>query len=257
MLDGARIRPWTGCCLPWRPRSQEPQRWAERRLRGSVTCPMPRCGSSPTSTGRSPTIQVGARHGARDRIVPHGRRRDGALARVCADRLNCCDARESASRLSRFLPRRHSHFATTFSPPGAESPRGTVSRSTTGHRSSRWSSTPRRAATRSWGSCTHFTDKGEREVALRPEMTPTLARMVGARAQALKKPIRWFSIPQLFRYERQQRGRLREHFQLNMDIIGEAGPGGRRRGDGGRDRHHAGVRARSPRKCGCGCRIAG
>ena len=68
-----------------------------------------------------------------------------------------------------------------------------------------------------------FTDKGEREVALRPEMTPTLARMVGARAQALKKPIRWFAIPQLFRYERQQRGRLREHFQLNMDIIGEAG----------------------------------
>lgn len=69
-----------------------------------------------------------------------------------------------------------------------------------------------------------FRDKGDREVALRPEMTPTLARMVGARAQALKKPIRWFSMPQLFRYERQQRGRLREHFQLNMDIIGEAGP---------------------------------
>jgi histidyl-tRNA synthetase len=69
-----------------------------------------------------------------------------------------------------------------------------------------------------------FRDKGERDVALRPEMTPTLARMVGARAQALKKPIRWFSIPQLFRYERQQRGRLREHFQLNMDLIGEAGP---------------------------------
>src|SRR3989449_8935879 len=69
-----------------------------------------------------------------------------------------------------------------------------------------------------------FEDKGGRKVALRPEMTPTLARMVGARAQALKKPIRWFSIPQLFRYERQQRGRLREHFQLNMDIIGEPGP---------------------------------
>src|SRR5205809_8136049 len=69
-----------------------------------------------------------------------------------------------------------------------------------------------------------FEDKGGRKVALRPEMTPTLARMVGARAQALKKPIRWFAIPQLFRYERQQRGRLREHFQLNMDIIGEAGP---------------------------------
>jgi histidyl-tRNA synthetase len=71
-----------------------------------------------------------------------------------------------------------------------------------------------------------FTDKGDRAVALRPEMTPTLARMVAARANALKKPIRWFSIPQLFRYERQQRGRLREHFQLNCDLIGEAGPGG-------------------------------
>jgi histidyl-tRNA synthetase len=69
-----------------------------------------------------------------------------------------------------------------------------------------------------------FTDKGGRQVALRPEMTPTLARMVAARAQGLKKPIRWFSMPQLFRYERQQRGRLREHFQLNMDIIGEPGP---------------------------------
>jgi histidyl-tRNA synthetase len=69
-----------------------------------------------------------------------------------------------------------------------------------------------------------FRDRGERDVALRPEMTPTLARMVGARGQALKKPIRWFSIPQLFRYERQQRGRLREHFQLNMDLIGEPGP---------------------------------
>ena len=67
-----------------------------------------------------------------------------------------------------------------------------------------------------------FTDKGGREVALRPEMTPTLARMVAAKANALRKPIRWFSIPQLFRYERQQRGRLREHFQLNVDIVGEA-----------------------------------
>ncbi len=69
-----------------------------------------------------------------------------------------------------------------------------------------------------------FTDKGGRAVALRPEMTPTLARMVAERANGLKKPIRWFSIPQLFRYERQQRGRLREHFQLNCDLIGEAGP---------------------------------
>jgi histidyl-tRNA synthetase len=69
-----------------------------------------------------------------------------------------------------------------------------------------------------------FTDKGAREVALRPEMTPTLARMVAARANGLRKPIRWFAIPQLFRYERQQRGRLREHFQLNCDLIGEPGP---------------------------------
>ncbi|HEU0052542.1 MAG TPA: ATP phosphoribosyltransferase regulatory subunit, partial [Longimicrobium sp.] len=67
----------------------------------------------------------------------------------------------------------------------------------------------------------NFTDKGGREVALRPEMTPTLARMAGARAGALRKPIKWFALPQLFRYERQQRGRLREHFQLNLDIIGE------------------------------------
>jgi histidyl-tRNA synthetase len=67
-----------------------------------------------------------------------------------------------------------------------------------------------------------FTDKGGREVALRPEMTPTLARMVAAKANAMRKPIRWFSVPQLFRYERQQRGRLREHFQLNVDIVGEA-----------------------------------
>ena len=74
------------------------------------------------------------------------------------------------------------------------------------------------------GQLYSFKDKGDRDVALRPEMTPTLARMVAAHAQALKKPIRWFSMPQLFRYERQQRGRLREHFQLNMDIIGEAGP---------------------------------
>jgi histidyl-tRNA synthetase len=67
-----------------------------------------------------------------------------------------------------------------------------------------------------------FTDKGGREVSLRPEMTPTLARMAAAKANALRKPVRWFSVPQLFRYERQQRGRLREHFQLNVDIIGEA-----------------------------------
>ena len=73
------------------------------------------------------------------------------------------------------------------------------------------------------GQLYNFTDKGDRQIALRPEMTPTLARMVAAQAGQLRKPIRWFSVPQLFRYERQQRGRLREHFQLNCDLIGEAG----------------------------------
>src|SRR5690606_1512096 len=67
----------------------------------------------------------------------------------------------------------------------------------------------------------NFEDKGGRQVALRPEMTPTLARMVGARARGMRKPIRWFSIPQPFRYERTQRGRLREHFQWNVDLVGE------------------------------------
>jgi histidyl-tRNA synthetase len=66
-----------------------------------------------------------------------------------------------------------------------------------------------------------FEDKGGRAVALRPEMTPTFARMVAARANSLRKPLRWFSVPQLFRYERAQKGRLREHFQLNVDIVGE------------------------------------
>jgi histidyl-tRNA synthetase len=67
----------------------------------------------------------------------------------------------------------------------------------------------------------NFVDKGEREVALRPELTPTLARVVAAHEREFKKPIKWFSIGQFFRYEKQQRGRLREHFQLNCDIIGE------------------------------------
>ncbi|MEO7997803.1 MAG: ATP phosphoribosyltransferase regulatory subunit, partial [Gemmatimonadaceae bacterium] len=72
------------------------------------------------------------------------------------------------------------------------------------------------------GQLYNFEDKGGRQVAMRPEMTPTFARMVAARAQALRKPIRWFSLPQLFRYERQQKGRLREHYQLNVDMVGEA-----------------------------------
>jgi histidyl-tRNA synthetase len=67
----------------------------------------------------------------------------------------------------------------------------------------------------------NFKDKGDREVALRPELTPTLARVVAAHEREFKKPLKWFSIGQFFRYEKQQRGRLREHFQLNCDIIGE------------------------------------
>lgn len=67
----------------------------------------------------------------------------------------------------------------------------------------------------------HFTDRGGRELALRPEMTPTLARMVAARAQGLPKPIRWFCIPAMFRAERPQRGRFREFIQWNIDILGE------------------------------------
>lgn len=67
-----------------------------------------------------------------------------------------------------------------------------------------------------------FVDKAGRELALRPEMTPTLARMVAAAGSNLKRPIRWYSICRLFRYEKMQKGRLREFFQLNMDILGAA-----------------------------------
>ena len=69
-----------------------------------------------------------------------------------------------------------------------------------------------------------FTDKGGREVALRPEMTPTVCRLVGARASALKRPIKWFSIAEFYRYERMQKGRGRCFFQFNADIFGEPGP---------------------------------
>jgi len=69
-----------------------------------------------------------------------------------------------------------------------------------------------------------FTDKGGREVALRPEMTPTVCRLVGERASALKRPIKWFSIAEFYRYERMQKGRGRCFFQFNADIFGEPGP---------------------------------
>ena len=75
------------------------------------------------------------------------------------------------------------------------------------------------------GQLYNFVDKGDRPVALRPEMTPSLARILANRSRGMSKPIRWSSMPQLFRYERQQRGRLREHFQWNVDIVGEAGVG--------------------------------
>ncbi len=68
-----------------------------------------------------------------------------------------------------------------------------------------------------------FKDKGDREVSLRPEMTPTVCRMVGAKAGALKRPIKWFSIAEFYRYERAQKGRLRAFHQFNADIFGEAG----------------------------------
>src|SRR4051812_111602 len=69
-----------------------------------------------------------------------------------------------------------------------------------------------------------FTDKGGREVSLRPEMTPTVCRMVGEKAGSLKRPIKWFSIAEFYRYERAQKGRLRAFHQFNADIFGEAGP---------------------------------
>jgi histidyl-tRNA synthetase len=68
-----------------------------------------------------------------------------------------------------------------------------------------------------------FVDRGGRDVTLRPEMTPTVARMVAARRRELVFPLRWFSIPNVFRYENPQRGRLREHWQLNVDLFGAAG----------------------------------
>jgi len=71
-----------------------------------------------------------------------------------------------------------------------------------------------------------FIDRGDRSVTLRPEMTPTVARMVAGRRKELAFPVRWYSIPNLFRYERPQRGRLREHWQLNCDLFGVTDPAG-------------------------------
>ncbi|MBI5004352.1 histidine--tRNA ligase [Candidatus Kaiserbacteria bacterium] len=68
-----------------------------------------------------------------------------------------------------------------------------------------------------------FTDRGDREVTLRPEMTPTFARMIAAKAREIPLPARWYTIANVFRYERPQRGRLREHWQLNADLVGVSG----------------------------------
>ena len=74
------------------------------------------------------------------------------------------------------------------------------------------------------GQLFSFSDKGGREVALRPEMTPTVCRLVGAKASSLKRPIKWYSIAEFYRYERMQKGRGRCFFQFNADIFGEPGP---------------------------------
>ncbi len=75
------------------------------------------------------------------------------------------------------------------------------------------------------GQLFNFEDRGGRAVALRPEMTPSLARLIGAKANSLKRPVKWFNIGEHYRYERPQKGRLRAFYQFNVDIFGEAGPG--------------------------------
>ena len=112
----------------------------------------------------------------------------------------------------------------TSSTNGGPRPGATVSVSTTAHPSSLLDLYTTKSGAEIVGQLYNFVDKGERAVSLRPEMTPTLARMVSAHERNYKKPIKWFAIPQLFRYERQQKGRLREHFQFNADLIGEADP---------------------------------
>ena len=74
------------------------------------------------------------------------------------------------------------------------------------------------------GQLFNFEDRGGRAVALRPELTPSLARLVGAKANSLKRPVKWFNIGEQYRYERPQKGRLRAFYQFNVDIFGESGP---------------------------------
>ncbi len=74
------------------------------------------------------------------------------------------------------------------------------------------------------GQLFNFEDKGGRGVTLRPELTPTLARLVGAKAGSIKRPVKWFGIAENFRYEKPQKGRLRSHYQFNADLLGETSP---------------------------------
>lgn len=74
------------------------------------------------------------------------------------------------------------------------------------------------------GQLFNFEDQGGRAVALRPELTPSLARMIGSRINSMQRPVKWFNIAENFRYERKQKGRLRSHYQFNADIFGEADP---------------------------------
>ena len=210
--------------------------WDAAWLRRWLARARPAAGAGRVDAGAG--LRRGARHGAAgrrdhpgDRLVPHRRRRDGRARHAASERA------PSAGASTTILPMQ------TKALPGFRDfyPADLALRA---HIFGTWRAVAARYGFEEYdgppleplelytaksgdeivGQLYTFTDKGGREVALRPEMTPTLARMVAARANGLKKPIRWFSIPQLFRYERQQRGRLREHFQLNCDLIGESGP---------------------------------
>ena len=193
------------CCARWRrvvvalrpheraDRAGEPRvgRWTTcvgLRARAGV-----RADAEPDFDAALASRERDGRDRARHRLVPHRRRRDGAVAGVSARRVTFADVQRRPPRIPRFLSRgvrrARAHHGRVARGRAALS----RSSSTTGRRSSRSSSTPRRAATRSSASSTTSSDKGGREVALRPEMTPTLARMVAARANALRKPVRWFS----------------------------------------------------------------
>ena len=112
----------------------------------------------------------------------------------------------------------------TFSGCGGKRLLHLVLASTTPPSWSRWTCTRAKSGDEIEGQLFSFTDKGGREVALRPEMTPTVCRMVGAKASALKRPIKWFSIAEYYRYERVQKGRERAFFQFNADLFAEPGP---------------------------------